>query len=345
MDSQSPGQSLRTARQWVNDGRPLPPPQSFTTQSSPTDPRLQPPPMPKPVFRSTYLNQAELERFENLLVFARTTVEGWMAGRHRSPHYGFSAEFVEHKPYVAGDDIAHIDWQVYARTRRLFSRKYLEETDMSVHLLVDGSPSMAYKGGAREMKHARARRLAAALAYLMQKQGDKASLGLFTDRLVEHIPPGSTRRHLLRLLIALEQTTPNTTSTDVVRALQETAAQVRRRGRLVVISDFLGVDVPAMFDALGVYLHRGCEVMLMQVLEPEEMVLPDVSLARFRDMETGQEVQVEPEEIRAAYEREMQALIETLRAQALRRRIDFSLHNTASPYTQAIEAYMGFRRA
>ncbi len=295
-------------------------------------------------FRSRYLDQAELERFENLLVFATTTVEGFLAGKHRSPHFGFSAEFVEHKPYAHGDDIDHIDWQVYARTRKLYSRKFLEETDMTIHMLVDCSSSMSYNGPRRELKQARAKRVAAALAYLMLKQGDKAALGIFTDRLIEHVPPGGTRRHLFRLLQTLEQSTPAAPRTDPARALIEAAAQIRKRGRLVLVSDFLGIDIDALFDALSLFVHRGFEVMLLQVLDPEEVTLPDVSLARFQDMESGQQVQVEPEEIRAVYEREVGELIEKLSVQSLRRRITFSTHQTASPYLDAIEDYMLFRR-
>lgn len=325
-----------------------------------SSPAGRPPPLPRPTgippplpqhakkaaetFRSRYFNHGELERFDDLLVFATTTVEGFLAGKHRSPHFGFSAEFVEHKPYVAGDDIEHIDWQVYARTKRLYSRKFLEETDMTIHLLVDCSQSMAYNPQLRELKMSRAKRVAAALAYLMLKQGDKASLGLFTDRLTTHVPPGGTRRHLFRLLKTLEQSENATRRTDLGRSLLEAAAQTRKRGRLVVVSDFLGIDIDGMFDALSLFVHRGFEVMLMQVLDPDEVTLPDVSLARFEDMETGQQVQVEPEEIRAAYEREVGALIENLRLQSLRRRITFSSHQTASPYLDAIEDYVLFRR-
>jgi uncharacterized protein (DUF58 family) len=319
-------------------------------------PRRVPPPLPQnapnrraSAFQSKYLNPDELERFDNLLIFASTIVEGWLAGRHRSPHFGFSAEFVEHKAYVPGDDIATVDWQVYARTKKLYTRKFLEETDMTIHLLVDCSPSMAYLAKpylarAREMKQSRAKRVAAALAYLMLKQGDKASLSLFTDRLVEHVPPGGTRRHLFQLLQAMEKNLVATCRTDVARALHELAAQVRKRGRLVVVSDFLGVDVAAMFDALSVFVHRGFEVMLMQVLDPDELSLPDVDLARFRDSETGQEVQVEPEEIRAAYEREVQGLMDALDTQSVRRRISYSMHHVGSPYIAAIESYINFRK-
>lgn len=314
-------------------------------------PRIAPPPLPQhaesrssPAFHSRYLNPDELERFDNLLVFASTIVEGWLAGRHRSPHFGFSAEFVEHKAYVSGDDISTVDWQVYARTRKLYTRRFLEETDMTIHLLVDCSPSMACLAASREMKQSRAKRVAAALAYLMLKQGDKASVSLFSDRLVDHVPPGGTRRHLFQLLRALEKNLVATCRTDVARALHELSSQVRKRGRLVVVSDFLGVDVAAMFDALSVFVHRGFEVMLMQVLDPDELSLPDVNLARFRDSETGQEVQVEPEEIRAAYEREVQGLMDALGTQAVRRRISYSMHHVGSPYVAAIESYIHFRK-
>lgn len=317
------------------------------------------PPLPKPsaippteqqkkqnLFTSQYLNPAELARFENLMVFARTTVEGWFAGRHKSPHFGFSAEFVEHKPYTDGDDIAHMDWRVYARTKKLHVRKYLEETDMTVHLLVDASPSMYYTGPKRERKYSRVARIAAALAYLMIRQGDKAALGLFAESLLSHSPAGGTRRHIHRLLQVLEKPsiTASARRTDIPRALEQMAAQLRRRARIVILSDFLGTDLDALFDGLGQFLHRGFEVMLLQVLDPDELDLPALSVARFRDMETSQEVQVEPEEIRAAYQREVTAHIEKLRTHALRRRITFESVNTQSPYLDAIEAYMGFRK-
>jgi uncharacterized protein (DUF58 family) len=305
----------------------------------------QPPPLPKTnLFTSKYLNPAELARFENLMVFARTIVEGWFAGRHKSPHFGFSAEFVEHKPYTMGDDIAHIDWRVYARTKKLYTRKYLEETDMTVHLLVDASPSMDFTGPQRERKFSRVSRIAAALAFLMIRQGDKASISLFADGIIDQVPAGGTRRHIHRLLQSLERPPTSGLRTDIPRALQQAGAQMRRRARIVILSDFFGTDVEAMFDALGSFLHRGFEVMILQVLDPDEMNLPAVNVARFRDMETQQEIQVEPEEIRAAYQREITAFTEGLRQHSMRRRITYERVSTQAPYLEAIEAYMGFRR-
>lgn len=305
----------------------------------------QPPPVPqKNLFTSQFLNPSELARFENLMVFARTIVEGWFAGRHKSPHFGFSAEFVEHKPYAHGDDIAHIDWRVYARTKKLYSRKYLEETDMTVHLFVDASPSMDYTGPKRERKYSRVARIAAALAYLMIRQGDKAAIGLFADGMIDQVPPGGTKRHIHRLLQMLERPPVPGKRTNIPRALQQAAAQMRKRGRIVILSDFLGTDVDAMFDALGQFLHRGFEVMILQVLDPDELDLPAVNVARFRDMETHQEVQVEPEEIRAAYQRELKAFTDGIRQHAMGRRITYEMVSTKAPYLEAIEAYMGFRR-
>ncbi len=304
----------------------------------------QPPPLPQNLFKSQFLNPGELARFENLMVFARTIVEGWFAGRHKSPHFGFSAEFVEHKPYAHGDDIAHIDWRVYARTKKLYSRKYLEETDMTVHLLVDASPSMDYTGPKRERKFSRVARIAAALAYLMIRQGDKAAIGLFADGMIDQVPPGGTKRHIHRLLQMLERPPVPGKRTNIPRALQQAAAQMRKRGRIVILSDFLGTDVDAMFDALGQFLHRGFEVMILQVLDPDELDLPAVNVARFRDMETHQEVQVEPEEIRAAYQRELKAFTDGIRQHAMGRRITYEMVSTKAPYLEAIEAYMGFRR-
>jgi len=303
------------------------------------------PPARDEALQSQYLNQEDLERFESLLMFARTTVEGYFAGRHKSPHFGFSAEFVEHKAYVQGDETSHLDWRVYARTKKLYTRKYLEETDMTIHFLVDASTSMQYKGAGKERKYARVARIAAALSYLAMKQGDKAALGLFTDKLVDLTPPGGTRRHLFRMLQTLEKIRVFAIArTDLPRALEEAGSRLRKRGRLVVLSDFLGMDIDAVFDALSMYAHRGFEIMLMQVLDPDELELPDVNLARFRDMETGLEVQVEPEEIRSAYEQALQSLTEDLRVRTSRRRMEFALLNTKAPYLEAIEAYLGYRR-
>src|SRR6185503_7294780 len=145
----------------------------------------------------------ELERFKNLLVFARATVEGYFVGKHKSPYRGSSVEFTDYKEYVPGDEVNRIDWRAYGRSRRLFVRQYEAETDMVIYLLVDVSASMSYTGTGRQSKYILAAKIAAALAYLMMHQGDKAALVLFAETLNRFLAPGSTRRHMHNLVTEL----------------------------------------------------------------------------------------------------------------------------------------------
>ena len=186
--------------------------------------RTIPPPLPgffkrhEPmVRRRLLLSPAELERFGNLLLFARSTVEGFFAGKHRSPYRGSSVEFSDYKEYVPGDEPKRIDWRAYGRSRRLFVRQYEAETDMVIYLLVDVSASMNYAGSDRETKYVLAAKIAAALSYLMIHQGDKAALGLFAETLKRFLPPGGTRGHLHNLLAELEAVEPMSTTGIAMR--------------------------------------------------------------------------------------------------------------------------------
>jgi uncharacterized protein (DUF58 family) len=282
-----------------------------------------------------------LERFKNLLIFARSTVEGFFVGKHKSPMQGSSVEFTDYKEYVPGDQVNRIDWRAYGRSRRLFVRQYEAETDMIVYLLVDVSASMRYAGATRQSKYLIAAKIAAALAYLMIHQGDKAALATFGRQLSAYLAAGGTRRHLHSLIAELEQVRPAST-TGIAAALNECSILFKKRGRLVILSDFW-MDRDVLMDALGPFLYRRFEILLLQVLDPEELSLPSANAARFRDMETEEELEVEPEEIRAAYRQQMKDWINALAAEANNRRMSHALVNTSKPYIDAIEAYLGFR--
>jgi uncharacterized protein (DUF58 family) len=290
---------------------------------------------------SLLLNVEELERFGNLLVFAKSTVEGSYAGRHKSPYRGAAAEFADYKEYVAGDDIARMDWRVYGRTRKLFIRQFEEETDMTVYLLVDQSASMRYAGGKRAPKFFTAAKIAASLAYLMLAQGDKAALALFADKVTRFVAPGGTRRHLHRIVTTLDQAKPAQT-TGLAQELVDCAALFKKRGRLVILSDFMD-DTAALFDALAQFLHRKFEILLLHVVDPDELHLPSAAVAKFVDLETGEQVQVDPEEVRTQYRRTMRTFIDDLARDADMRQVQHREINTEKPYLDAIEAYLGFR--
>lgn len=299
--------------------------------------RAEPPPLPG----SSLLNEEELSRFQNLLVFAKATVDGFFVGKHKSPKHGSAAEFADYKEYVAGDDLSRLDWRVYGRTRRLYVRRYEEETDMAVYVLVDTSASMRYAGAKRQSKYILAAKVAAALSFLMLGQGDKISLGLFAERVTRFIPPGGTRRHLHQIITALEQVRP-AQATGLSKALEECAIFMKKRGRLVIISDFLD-DTPALFDSLARFVHRKFEVLLLHIADPDELQLPPLTAANFVDLETGESVQIDPEEIRVDYEARMKTVIGDIARAADLRQIQHRLVDTRRPYLDAIEAYLGFR--
>lgn len=307
---------------------------------TPRPPRL-PPPLPKSWrSRPALLSLAELDRFGNLLVFARSTVEGYFAGKHKSPYRGSSAEFTDYKEYVPGDDPKHIDWRAYGRSRRLFVRQYEAETDMVIYLLVDVSASMSYAADGAS-KYILAARIAAALSYLMIHQGDKAALVLFADKVKKFLRPGGTRNHLHNLVRELEMAELAST-TGIAAALTECNEVFKKRGRLVVISDFWD-DPDSTFEALSRFLHRKFEVLLLHVAHPHELDLPAVHAARFRDLESNEEVEVEPEEIRTAYHQAARQRADTFAREANARRISYSLVHTDRAYLDAIEAFLGFR--
>lgn len=291
--------------------------------------------------RPSLLSPSELERFGNLLLFARSTIEGHFAGKHRSPYHGSSVEFSDYREYVPGDEPKRIDWRAYGRSRRLFVRQYEAETDMVIYLLVDVSASMNYTGQDKESKYVLAAKIAAALSYLMIHQGDQAALTLFAKKVNRFLPPGGTRSRLHQIVAELEKVVP-TATTGIADALRECDSLFKKRGLVVLLSDFWD-DLDATFDALSRFRHRKFEVLLLQVIHPHELDLPQGQAARFHDMETHAEVEVEPEEINASYRELARERVETLAREAANRRMSHALVRTNRPYLDSIEAYLGFR--
>lgn len=317
----------------------------------PPSPQLQTPPpgapltLPPAETGRGLLNEDELNRFRNLLVFAKAAIESRFAGRHKSSDFGSGGEFAEHRQYQPGLPTAAVDWQVYARTKRLFIRTYEELTDMAVHLVVDGSGSMSYHGRGQEVKSLRAARTAAALASLMMRQGDKVGFTLFGYRILSHLPTGGTERHLQQILRELIKPARQSSGpTRIAESLREASLLIKRRGRLVIISDFLGEDPADILEACGPFVHRRFEILLLQLSDPDERTLPDAPLARFVDAETGEQIEVEPAELRDAFEQTVAQRTLALQEGARQRGIEFAHLDTEKPYLEAIEAYLGFRR-
>lgn len=288
-----------------------------------------------------YLQPDDLRRLGNFQFAAKLIVEGFFHGNHRSPYYDFSSEFADYRPYTPGDEIRAIDWRAYARTDRFFVKLYRKETDMNCYLLVDKSASMGYAGASGVSKLDYASYLAAALAFLIIRQGDKASLALGDERLQQFIPAGGTVNSLQRILVSLERTTPQG-QTRLGDTLETLFGVIKRRGLLVVISDFL--DEPdRIFKSLGMFAHRGFATLLFQVLSEDELQLPQIENALFHDVETSALAAAEPDAIRAAYQAEIGAFLREIEMNAKARRMHYQLASTADPYHRALEAYLTAR--
>jgi uncharacterized protein (DUF58 family) len=279
-------------------------------------------------------------RLKGLELRARLVVEGFISGLHKSPYHGFSVEFAEHRQYMPGDAVARLDWKVFAKTDRYYLKEFEEETNLRCQILLDCSGSMAF-GTQGVTKFEYARTLAAALAYLMQRQRDAVGLTAFSDRMVADLPSRSARMHLhllLRQLSALEPA--STTSTREVFGTM--ADRLKRRGLVIIISDLL-TDPAAVIRGLKHFRHRRHEVVVFQVLDPRELDFSFPRAARFEDMETGELLPTLPAHIRHAYSAQMQELTDTYRKNCLESLVDYHLLNTEVPFGHALYAYLGKR--
>lgn len=298
---------------------------------------------PPPEGRWKYLQPSDLRRLRNLQFAAKLVVEGFFQGRHRSPFHDFSSEFADYRQYVPGDEIRAIDWRAYARTDRYYIKLYRKETDMTCCLLLDNSKSMSFAGDDGVSKLEYAHYMAAALAYLIVKQGDNASLAIGDDNLRAYVPAGRSQRHLQQVLSTLEQNAPGG-GTGLSTTLESLFGVLKRRGLLIVISDFLD-DPERIFSALSMYTHRGFTVLLFQVLTDDELHLPQVENALFTDMESPLSIAAEPELVRGAYELEIQRFLDTIAGHAKARQIYHRLTTTSTPYHKALESYLTTRKA
>lgn len=279
-----------------------------------------------------YLKPSDIRRLKNYEFGAKAMVEGYLSGRHRSRQRGASIEFHEFRQYSPGDDPARVDWRVFARNDKLFLRTFEQETNLECHIFLDCSGSMGFpeNAGDRLSKLEYASFFAASLAWWVISKNDRVSLALFDNGLRKFLPPASTRRHLNDILTTLENTAPGA-PTSLPEALTRAHSLIKRRGTLVVLSDFF-TDPAALFTALNPYLHRGFSVHLFHVLSPEELRLEERNLSRFVDMETGKKLTLHPRTVQAAWHDELQKHIRALRALAAARTADYVQVSTAESY-------------
>ncbi len=286
-----------------------------------------------------YLRPEDVRKLESYEFAARLLAEGWLSGRHRSRLRGASTEFHDYRAYTPGDDPALVDWRVYGRTERHYVKTFEQETNLECHLLVDSSNSMGFDGGASVSKLEFASYFAAALAWLVVRGSDRVSLQVFDDRVRHYLPPGSTRQHLHQLLSVLERNAP-LGPTSLAHALQRAALQLRRRGTVIILSDFY--DEPAaIFTALNPFIHRGFRVHLFHLLSPEEFDLGEGTLARYEDSETQEDLTLHPRAVADSYREALAAHITKLRTLSGQRQIDYTIARTDGTFWPLFDRITG----
>lgn len=276
---------------------------------------------------------------------ARAIVEGFIAGRHRSPYRGYSVEFAEHREYAPGDDIRHIDWRVYARADRFYVKQYEEETNLETHLLLDTSASMAYPAEAspgRMSKFEYAACAAASLAWLLLEQQDAAGLVLFDSDIREEFAPTMQRARLRSLFDVMDRARPSGDS-DLAMPLRKLADRLRRRGLVVLLSDLLA-PVQAVIDGLLRFRHDGHEVVVLQILDRDEVEFPFLVPVQFEALEgTGAAVRSDPPALRRSYRAAMRAAVGRIRAACADHGIDYALIATHDPLDVALSTFLARR--
>jgi uncharacterized protein (DUF58 family) len=285
----------------------------------------------------------DIARLESMSVRARVIVEGAFAGMHQNPHAGASIEFAEHKEYAPGDDIRRIDWKAVGRVDRYYLKRFEDETEMRTFLVLDASASMGYgRQGLSKLTYASY--LAAALAYLLAQQGDPAGLLLFDDRTRQYLPPRTRGGHIRDLLIALEAATPSG-RTEPGRALAHVGEMADRRSLIVLFTDLL--DAPAdLADRLRQVRSRGNDVVVFQILDPDEVELPyeDVTFFEAMEPEDGRRLLVDPRDLAASFRRESLALCERWRQICVESRVEYQFATTAEPPAEVLRAFLFARQ-
>ena len=296
--------------------------------------------MPPAAQARRFLDPAVIARLGTLELKARTIVEGFLSGLHRSPFKGFSVEFAEYRQYIHGDDLATIDWKVYARSDRYVVKKFEEETNLDCHVMLDVSASMGYgSGGLTKLEYGTC--LAASIAYLMNRQRDAVGLMAFDDEIVDMVPASARPGHLRALLVTLDRLRLGK-ETNLSKPLHQLAGSLSKRGMAVLISDLLD-DPESVIRGLKHLQFRGTDVIVFQILDPHEVEFPFERATRFEDLETREEIMAVPGVVRQHYLKEIGQLTERYKRELGAAGIDYQLLTTTDPLELALLAYLSTR--
>jgi uncharacterized protein (DUF58 family) len=287
-----------------------------------------------------FLHPDAIKRIARLQLRARHIVEGFLAGMHRSPYFGQSVEFLQHREYAPGDDLRHVDWKVWARQDRLYVKQFEEDTNLRCTLLVDVSASMAYGSGAAS-KYEYACTLASCLAYLVLKQQDAVGCVAFDDKIRYQVPTRSKRNHLQSVIDALHVNTPRD-KTDMYGILRSIAESIPRRGMTVLLSDMLA-DVENTLRGLRLLRQKGHDVLVFHVLHDDELDFPFTGPVRFEGLESQDHLNCNPRSLREGYLDALGAFLERMRRGCARDTIDYALIRSSQSLDAALATYLSTR--
>ena len=288
-----------------------------------------------------FLDPSVLAGISGLDLVAKTVVDGFIAGLHRSPDFGFSQEFAEYRAYTPGDDLRHVDWNVFARTEKAFLKRYRGETNSQLTILLDASRSMKFTSHKIE-KLEYAKFLAASLAYLAHQQRDAAGLIVFDDEVRNYVRASARQGQLARLMHAIEhaQAGTRTNFEQPFHVLQEF---LRRRGVVVAISDFWE-QPEKIIKTIEPLRYHGCDLIMFHVLDPEEIRPTLRHPVLMEDLETGEALEVSPDYTSHEYKQKIDAHTEDLRSRARAAGIDYFLIDTSRPLDAALREYLAIRK-
>ena len=288
------------------------------------------------------LDPRAIARAEALGMNARFIVEGYMAGEHKSPYRGFAIEFAQHREYAPGDDVRHLDWKVQAKTERYYIKQYEQETNFVAHLLLDGSESMKY-GSGEISKLEYGKMMAACLSYLILHQRDAVALGIFDEEVREYLPRSDNRDNLFRIMDRLAGFEP-LRGTRLAPVLHGMAGQIKRKGIVIVISDFFD-DEEELLQSVQHLRFKGHEVIMMQVLDPCEIDFPFTGNVEFEGLEDLPLIRTRPSQIKKSYHREFEKFRERLRSDVERHQCHFVGVRTDQPLDEVLANYLTFRKS
>lgn len=289
-----------------------------------------------------FLHPETVARIAKLDLRAKQAVEGFLAGMHKSPFFGHSIEFRQHRDYTSGDDLRHLDWKVWSKTDRFYIKQYEAETNLRAHFVVDVSASMHYGNGPLN-KYNYACTAASCLAYLILRQQDSVGLTTFDENVRQVIPTRSQQNHIQAFTAALHVSKPRE-KTDIEKILKRVAEHAPGRGMIIIFSDLLA-DREPLFRGLDMLRHNRHDILLFHILDEEELTFPFAGTTRFEGMEEIQEVLCDPRALREGYIAALEEYLTEVRRGCSRRGIDYQLVHTREYLDAVLSKFLHFREA